>query len=1251
MIPSTTNKLLVAEDWTKIYQTFRNADFKSYDFETLRRTMINYLRENYPEEFNDYIDSSEFVALVDLIAFLGQNLSFRIDLNARENFLETAERRESILRLAKLINYNVNRNVPANGFLKITSVVTSEGVIDSNGVNLSNSIIGWNDHTNTNWYQQFIAVMNSAMSSLTTFGKPDAKGTIGGISTEQYRLNSSSTGIPVYSFNKNIGGTQMTFELVSSTFLDRTYVYEEAPLPANQFGIIFKNDNGGSSSANTGFFVQFRQGTLGSSNFSINNPVPNELVGVNVPDINNSDVWLWQLSADGTQHESLWTKVSATTGNNIIYNSLSSNIRNIYGVATRENDQIDLTFADGSFGNLPNGTFKIYYRQSNGQVYSIKPEQMNNISVQIPYISKSGQSHTLTVILSLQYTVNNSATAESNADIRVKAPQVYYTQNRMITAEDYNIAPLTVDSDILKVKSINRVSSGISRYFELSDISGNYSSTNIFANDGILYKQHNENNFDFLFNNVSEARSLVKSKILPIFDLPEFKSAYLELYPKLDLTSANLSWVKTSSTTNQTLGYFYRPEITPIGAVSVGTDYAKGPYQFIAPGSLIKFIPTPLNGVPQYYLPSGIITPNPTKNTKAYKWVQVANVVNDGANFGLGALDNGVGPITLTGNVIGNGTMTNSSVPVALIPKFKNRISTALEIEIVNIISSKRNFGIAFDEVTRDWYIISDTNLDLVNVIGFNYQKDISNLNKDSSWLVSFEWTGKKYVVRYRTTDYVFESDKETAFFVDKSKKNYDFVNNTVIKDKIEVLSINPLNTTGTMLFTATTAINITPKIEVRYLSTASTISTGLSSNLYLNVATGTNYTLFAIIHPLIPTGQAIVNSVNTLSNYINISGALPSVISTSSPVTFVERNVSVTSHSSYFNTNDIDSLVSLGSDYSWQIDGAVIESDGYVQPKKVLVSFYDNNDDGQIDDPDAFDNIVSPTSTNFQTSYRDKFVYFKLSADGLRYTLYNGSVIAYPSENNLINPVIGQLYYFYDSNINVLKTYTINGYVLEPLYFAKQGRSGIKFHYNHNSGQERRIDPSKSNIIDIYLLSKTYDLTYRNWLTTGIGTAPLQPTSQSLEENYSSILEPIKSISDEIIFHPAKYKVLFGPQAASPLQATFKAVTNPARSVSATSIQTRILAAMNEFFAIENWEFGQTFNFSELATYVMNTMTPDIINFVIVPMSSDKFGSLYQITCQSNEIFVNGATVDNIQVIDSLTASELKLTSMITSG
>ena len=103
--------------------------------------MINYLRQNYPEDFNDYIESSEYLALIDLIAFLGQNIAFRIDLNARENFLELASRRESILRLARLLSYNPKRNIPANGLLKMESITTSEDVIDSNGTNLNGQTI------------------------------------------------------------------------------------------------------------------------------------------------------------------------------------------------------------------------------------------------------------------------------------------------------------------------------------------------------------------------------------------------------------------------------------------------------------------------------------------------------------------------------------------------------------------------------------------------------------------------------------------------------------------------------------------------------------------------------------------------------------------------------------------------------------------------------------------------------------------------------------------------------------------------------------------------------------------------------------------------------------------------------------------------------------------------------------------------------------------------------------------------------
>lgn len=1139
MIPSTTNKLLVTEDWKKIYQSYKNSDFKSYDFDTLRRTMIAYLRENYPEDFNDFVDSSEYIALIDLIAYMGQNLSFRIDLNARENFLETAERRESILRLARLINYNAKRNTPATGLLKIVSIQTTDSVLDSNGLDLANSPIAWNDATNSNWYEQFIAILNSTMSLSSSFGKPLSKGTIAGIRTEKYAVNSSNDGVPVYSISRSINGIGMTFEMVCADF--DSDIIEAYPRPGNNFSYLYRNDGRGNGSSNTGFFVLFKQGTINVTNFSIDNPVPNEIIGINTPDINDTDVWLWQLNADGTYPLEPWTKVSATSGSNVIYNSLSENIRNLYSVITRENDQIDLNFADGSFGNLPKGQFKLFYRQSNGISYSIKPESMNGINVSIDYTNSQGQLHTVTLLLSLQYTVSNSSPSETSENIKTKAPQAFYSQNRMVTAEDYNIMPLTAGNDILKVKTVNRVSSGVSRYFEMSDVTGKYSNLTIYGTDGILYKQSAEYNFTYLVTTSNEIKFNIKNNLSTVFKLKEFRNFYFENYTRPVFTGYNISWKQSTKTTNQTTGYFRLDGLpTPIGT------YSSNNLKYAVTGALIKFVaPKKVDlskpGDPtlyqQYFLPNGKLTFIQDSTTTSVKWAKVVSVVTDGYNSGLGALSNGVGPVVLTGN------LPSDAVPVEVITKFITVPPDDIENTIVNLSLTKKNFGLSLDQESGSWFIISDTNIDLLSPFTLLFQKDVSNLNRDASWMVAFEWTGLNYKVRYRVTEYIFESQDETAFYVDESSLNYDYVNDSVIRDKINVLGINadPIDSTGK----------------------------------YLKV------------------------------------------------------------------------------DNNWQVDSAVIELDGYQEPKKIKISFFDKDGDGQIDNPDSFNDIVAPDHTSIQTGFLSNFVFFQTLNNGVRYSLVDSSnFYSCPKESDvpLGLKTDGQLFYFYDPSMNVIKKWSESrqSFVLESTYFAKFGRSNLKFQYTHKTPDNRRLDPSKTNLMDIYLLTNVYDTEFRNWLASGTGNEPAPPTSQALELAYGPSLNGIKSISDELIYHSTNYKVLFGTKAPTVLQATFKATKNQYRSNSDNALKTRILTAIENFFSLENWDFGQSFYFSELVTYVMNEMTPDITNFVIVPRQENAFGSLYEIQCQANEIFVSGTTISDIEIIDAITSSQLKSVGMI---
>jgi hypothetical protein len=417
------NRLLVAEDWRKIYQAFQQADFKSYDFETLRRTMVAYLKENYPDDFNDFVESSEYVALIDLIAYISQALSFRVDLNARENFLETAERRNSVLRLARLINYNAKRNKPATGTLKIDSMSTTQDVRDSSGTNLANSTIIWNDSANSNYREQFTAILNAANQTGQLFGNPRESGTIGGINTEVYTLSSNQLDLPIFKFQKAVGGISRSFEIVPSSINESESIYESDPIAGTGLTYTYRTDGSGDSSNNTGFFFLFKQGTLEQTDFNVDTSVTNYVKPLDATNVNDTDVWLYKLDQFGQLAES-WTKVPSLSGNNAIYNSLSKAERNIYNVVTKNNDAIDLVFGDGNFTNIPLGNFRAYYRVSDNAKYAIQSSDMQNVQLTVPYTDANGAQQTLSMSLGLKASVYNSAATESSTSIKEKAAQV-----------------------------------------------------------------------------------------------------------------------------------------------------------------------------------------------------------------------------------------------------------------------------------------------------------------------------------------------------------------------------------------------------------------------------------------------------------------------------------------------------------------------------------------------------------------------------------------------------------------------------------------------------------------------------------------------------------------------------------------------------------------------------------------------------------------------------------------------------------
>ena len=1154
------NRLIVAEDWKKIYQSYKNADFKSYDFDNLRRVMITYLRENYPEDFNDYIESSEYLALIDLIAFLGQNISFRFDLNARDNLPDLSERRESVLRFARLLSYNAKRNIPASGLLKFNSVQTTEAVFDSNGRDLSSQTIVWNDTSNSNWYDQFIKVINAALPANSQFGKPIDTNVISGVPSDQYRFNSTNSGLPVYSFTKNIDGRNTVFEIVSGSFYQSDSIFEEPPLEGNSLAFMYRDDGRGSASTNTGFFLYFRQGTLQTGEFLLDRPTTNQTVSLDAVNINNDDVWLYKLDESGLESE-LWTKVNSVEGNNIIYNSLKKSIRKIFAVLTKSSDRADLIFSDGVFGELPQGNFKVYYRTSNNQSYVINPKDIKNVSIDIPYISAANTQETLTINVGLRYTINNAAASESSESIKLNAPATYYTQGRMITGEDYNILPLSINQEIVKIKSVNRVSSGISRYFDLTDTTGKYSHTNLFGIDGIIYRENQEKSTTFTYQTKTDIEGIILNEIEPLILEQGLQDFYFEKYPRIVFNNVSYIAINVTSGTLNSTGYIS----TGINsdALNLGT-YTNSEYlKYIKPNSLVKFEVQPVVAgtfVPGYtytittigttdftvigafsntigttFIATGQGTGTGTAKfgTDQYIWAKVVNISGNGAGIdNTGKILSGTGAVTF--DVV---VPTNSLIK-EVIPKFTLSFDSTLKARMNDLIYANAEFGIRYDWTDSSWRIVTKDNLNKISDFSVAFAGDVTNQQKDSSWLLMLETNGDVYSVTYRTTRYVFESEKEIRFFYDPVEKIYDTKTGEIISDRISVLSINPKP----------------------------------------------------------------------------------------------------------------DATEMLGVDYVWKIIGEYKGIDGYIDTKKITVSFYDSDFDGLAENPDLFDIIVSPTVNPVaKYVFQKKSVGLDNSIDYYYVKNDNNLILVYETIDDIVleSLINGQLVYIIDQNLVKQYNKSTETFTINTEYRGFIGRDNIKFHYNHAASSASRLDPSATNIMDIYILTKSYDFDYRRWLNGNLNSIPKPMTSDKLYTSFSDPLNQIKATSDEIIYHPVKYKNLFGSSADKSLQAKFKVIKNTNVTISDNDIKSAVINAIDEFFAIENWDFGDTFYFSELSTYIMNKIAPNITSIIIVPVDESlSYGNLQEIKSNADEIFISSADVVDVEIINEITDTVLRIKS-----
>ncbi len=80
-------------------------NYTNQDFWSMKTRLVNYIQENFGDKFNDFVESSLGIMLIENWAFIADTLSFKIDQIANEVFIDTVTELDNAFRLAQLVGF------------------------------------------------------------------------------------------------------------------------------------------------------------------------------------------------------------------------------------------------------------------------------------------------------------------------------------------------------------------------------------------------------------------------------------------------------------------------------------------------------------------------------------------------------------------------------------------------------------------------------------------------------------------------------------------------------------------------------------------------------------------------------------------------------------------------------------------------------------------------------------------------------------------------------------------------------------------------------------------------------------------------------------------------------------------------------------------------------------------------------------------------------------------------------------------
>jgi phage-related baseplate assembly protein len=425
----------------------RNIQYINKDFTELRASLINYARTYFPTTYNDFSPSSPGMMFMEMAAYVGDIMSFYLDNQIQETYLQYARQTNNLYELAYMFGYKPNVTQVATVDIDFYQQIPSTGSPGSKSPDFS--------------YSLFIPENTTVVSS--------ASGSVSFIIEDPVDFSVSSSGDPtevtVYAVDNSGDPTLFLLKKVrkaiSSTINTTSFTFG---VP-EQFSTVEINSNNiigildvVDSDGNIWYEVDYlAQDTVFDSikNTNVNDP--------NLSQYQGDTPYLLQLKAVQRRFTTRFLNntslqlqfgagTSADTDEEILPNP-----DNVGLGLPFEKDKLTTAFSPSNFvftktyGIAPsNTTLTVRYLTGGGVSANVPANTITSItSGNIQFLNNNLNATTANTIFN-SLAVNNSAAADGGGDgdtteeLRQNASANFATQLRNVTQDDYLVRALSL---------------------------------------------------------------------------------------------------------------------------------------------------------------------------------------------------------------------------------------------------------------------------------------------------------------------------------------------------------------------------------------------------------------------------------------------------------------------------------------------------------------------------------------------------------------------------------------------------------------------------------------------------------------------------------------------------------------------------------------------------------------------------------------------------------------------------------------